>query len=142
MHIARRSVFDTDGEFLLIEAADALPAWITPTNAENRVRPAVSCTWWPHCCPQVWIYQSHLHLVPLSHVSPSTSKSRRSRYFRTHDSDDEGAEEETAEYLSVPDAVRIVRGPDLHTLADNSVQHDAFRRIKGSAVQLIASLKC
>ena len=31
------SVFDSDGEFLLIEAADELPSWVTPTNAENRV---------------------------------------------------------------------------------------------------------
>ncbi len=30
-------VFDSDGEFLLIEAADHLPAWVTPSNAENRV---------------------------------------------------------------------------------------------------------
>ncbi len=32
------SVWDTDGEFLLIEAADALPSWVTPSNSENRVR--------------------------------------------------------------------------------------------------------
>ena len=28
---------DADGEFLLIEAADALPDWVTPENATNRV---------------------------------------------------------------------------------------------------------
>ena len=33
-----RSVFDSDGEFLLIEAADALPSWVKPSNTENRVR--------------------------------------------------------------------------------------------------------
>ena len=33
------SVNDTDGEFLLIEAADALPSWVKPSNSENRVRP-------------------------------------------------------------------------------------------------------
>ena len=32
------SVFDSDGEFLLIEAAEELPSWVTPTNAENRAR--------------------------------------------------------------------------------------------------------
>ena len=32
------SVFDSDGEFLLIEAANELPLWVTPSNAENRVR--------------------------------------------------------------------------------------------------------
>jgi hypothetical protein len=30
-------VRDTDGEFLLIEAANELPKWVTPSNAENRV---------------------------------------------------------------------------------------------------------
>jgi hypothetical protein len=28
---------DGDGELLLIEAAHALPAWVTPDNADNRV---------------------------------------------------------------------------------------------------------
>lgn len=31
-------VYDTDGEFLLIEAANALPKWLNPEVAENRVR--------------------------------------------------------------------------------------------------------
>jgi hypothetical protein len=30
---------DTDGDFLLIEAANHLPKWVTPTNAQNRVSP-------------------------------------------------------------------------------------------------------
>ena len=38
MSVNHCSVFDTDGEFLLIEAAEALPAWVKPTNSENRVR--------------------------------------------------------------------------------------------------------
>lgn len=32
------SVYDSDGEFLLIEAAEYLPKWVSPSNAENRVR--------------------------------------------------------------------------------------------------------
>lgn len=28
---------DNDGDFLLIEAADYLPAWVRPENSENRV---------------------------------------------------------------------------------------------------------
>jgi hypothetical protein len=32
------SVYDSDGEFLLIEAAEELPSWVMPTNSENRVR--------------------------------------------------------------------------------------------------------
>jgi hypothetical protein len=31
-------VTDTDGQFLLIEAANALPAWVDPETAEHRVR--------------------------------------------------------------------------------------------------------
>jgi len=31
------SVHDSDGEFLLIEAADQLPKWLNPDTAENRV---------------------------------------------------------------------------------------------------------
>ncbi len=30
-------VYDTDGEFLLIEAAKTLPKWLSPEIAENRV---------------------------------------------------------------------------------------------------------
>ena len=32
-------VVDTDGEFLLIEAANALPRWLNPEIADNRVGP-------------------------------------------------------------------------------------------------------
>lgn len=31
------SISDNDGEFLLIEAADALPKWLNPDTAEDRV---------------------------------------------------------------------------------------------------------
>jgi len=31
------SVQDSDGEFLLIEAAEYLPKWLNPDTAENRV---------------------------------------------------------------------------------------------------------
>lgn len=37
-HDAVVAVEDDDGEFLLIEAADELPTWLTPQNAANRVR--------------------------------------------------------------------------------------------------------
>jgi hypothetical protein len=47
-------VYDTDGEFLLIEAANALPKWLNPEIAENRV----------------WINNGHLRLIPLESSSP------------------------------------------------------------------------
>jgi len=43
-------IYDTDGEFLLIEAANALPKWLNPEVAENRV----------------WINNHRLLIVPLS----------------------------------------------------------------------------
>jgi len=36
------SVRDSDEEFLLIEAADSLPSWVTPSVVENRVRTSSS----------------------------------------------------------------------------------------------------
>ncbi|OQO08099.1 hypothetical protein B0A48_06893 [Cryoendolithus antarcticus] len=42
-------VYDTDGEFLLIEAAEALPKWLNPDIAENRV----------------WLNNGHLRIIPL-----------------------------------------------------------------------------
>ena len=35
-------VFDTDGEFLLIEAANVLPRWLKPEISENRVIPQLA----------------------------------------------------------------------------------------------------
>ncbi|PVI07042.1 SGT1-domain-containing protein [Periconia macrospinosa] len=43
-------IYDTDGEFLLIEAANALPKWLNPEVAENRV----------------WINNHRLLIIPLS----------------------------------------------------------------------------
>ncbi|KXT09433.1 hypothetical protein AC579_2517 [Pseudocercospora musae] len=42
-------VYDTDGEFLLIEAANALPKWLNPDIAENRV----------------WMNAGRLKIIPL-----------------------------------------------------------------------------
>ncbi|KAF2814682.1 SGT1-domain-containing protein [Mytilinidion resinicola] len=50
-------VYDTDGEFLLIQAANALPRWLNPEVAENRV----------------WINNSKLLIIPLSSPSNTTS---------------------------------------------------------------------
>ena len=43
------TVTDTDGQFLLIEAADFIPDWIDPENSEGRL----------------WIRRGQLHIVPL-----------------------------------------------------------------------------
>ncbi|PCH33386.1 SGT1-domain-containing protein [Wolfiporia cocos MD-104 SS10] len=110
------SAFDSDGEFLLIEAAESLPSWVTPSNAENRV----------------WIYHSRLHLIPLSHVSSPSSKPRRRRYPGARESDDEGdiaGDVQDEDYISVQDALRIVRDPLVDTLAPSQVEETVWQRI-------------
>lgn len=50
-------VTDSDGEFLLIEAANALPRWLNPEIADNRV----------------WIHNNTLRIIPLAAAGPTTS---------------------------------------------------------------------
>ncbi|CAH7685701.1 SGT1 protein-domain-containing protein [Phakopsora pachyrhizi] len=47
-------VSDSDGEFMLIEAAEVLPKWVTPSVAEGRV----------------WIKSGSLHLIPPESTCP------------------------------------------------------------------------
>ncbi|CAE6530309.1 unnamed protein product [Rhizoctonia solani] len=104
------SVHDTDGEFLLIEAADVLPAWITPENAENRV----------------WIYQGHLHIIPLSYISdPSKRPAQRNDDL----SDDFNAQTSAEEYISVADALRLVFDVDTTMRANGNVEQAALSRV-------------
>lgn len=51
--------YDTDGEFLLIEAANSLPKWLNPDIAENRV----------------WMNDGHLKLIPLEDEAQSRNLS-------------------------------------------------------------------
>ncbi|KAJ7102279.1 SGT1 protein-domain-containing protein [Mycena belliarum] len=108
------SVFDSDGDFLLIEAADFLPAWVTPTNSENRV----------------WIYGSQLHLIPLSHVSPPSRKRLRRKLPGKPDSDDED-EAEPKDFIAIEDALVLLRDETVHTLASAEVQTVVWARING-----------
>lgn len=107
------SVHDTDGEFLLIEAADVLPAWITPENAENRV----------------WIYQGHLHIIPLTHTSDPTTRPAQQGTGSLHDSDDVTLQGSPDEYLNVTDALKLVLDDNIPTRADASVEQAAWNRI-------------
>ncbi|KAF9869254.1 regulatory factor sgt1 [Colletotrichum karsti] len=53
-------VSDSDGEFLLVEAANVLPKWLSPENDQHRV----------------WINNGHLRIIPLTESSPA-SKSQQ-----------------------------------------------------------------
>ncbi|CAG9771096.1 unnamed protein product [Ceutorhynchus assimilis] len=48
-------IYDSDGEFLLIEAADYLPNWCNPEICDNRV----------------YIYEGNIHLIPLQNPEQS-----------------------------------------------------------------------
>ncbi|KAK8163178.1 putative regulatory factor Sgt1 [Phyllosticta citrichinensis] len=58
-------VFDTDGEFLLIEAANVLPKWLNPEVAENRV----------------WINDSKLCVIPVENSDKRPLTIQESRKF-------------------------------------------------------------
>ncbi|KAJ3750022.1 SGT1 protein-domain-containing protein [Lentinula detonsa] len=111
------SVSDSDGDFLLIEAADVLPRWVKPTNSQNRV----------------WIHRSRLHLVDISHVSPPSRKSRRKQKSSGASlSDDENSSmQELEDYIAVEDALKLVRDLNVDTLAPPAVEQVIWTRISG-----------
>ncbi|KAI8995380.1 SGT1-domain-containing protein [Trametes punicea] len=112
------SVWDSDGEFLLIEAADELPSWVTPSNAENRV----------------WIHNSRLHLIPLSHISAPSTRNRRRRYLPHHSAEDEEQLDENGigdDFIIATDAVKLVRDPLVETTAPENVEQVVWNRISG-----------
>ncbi|GAA5914204.1 hypothetical protein JCM6882_004750 [Rhodosporidiobolus microsporus] len=102
-------VEDDDGEFLLIEAADVLPSWVTPQNAANRV----------------WIYRGHLHLIPLSHRSslpfPSSGSDNLNPSF---DADEEG-------FLDRATALEVLRDESVETKASAEVEEAVWARVSG-----------
>ncbi|CDO70264.1 hypothetical protein BN946_scf184942.g64 [Trametes cinnabarina] len=110
------SVWDSDGEFLLIEAADELPSWVTPANAENRV----------------WIHNSRLHLVPLSHISAPSARNRRRRYLpHQSEEEEEQPEDDGDDFILATDAVKLVRDPLVETTAPENVERVVWKRIAG-----------
>ncbi|KAK9772749.1 putative SGT1 protein-domain-containing protein [Seiridium cardinale] len=63
-------VFDSDGEFLLVEAANVLPPWLSPEVDTNRV----------------WIHQEKLYIIPLekgSHDKQPLSLTEAASSLRT-----------------------------------------------------------
>ncbi|KAF9519810.1 hypothetical protein BS47DRAFT_997934 [Hydnum rufescens UP504] len=92
-------------------------SWVSPSNAENRV----------------WMYKSHLHLIPILYTtSPHVPRHRRSLPGRTEDSDGEGDDPHSDdEYLGPADALRLLRDPLVDTLAPPEVEVRAWERIRG-----------
>ncbi|KAI6045073.1 SGT1 protein-domain-containing protein [Pisolithus marmoratus] len=106
------SVNDSDGEFLLIEAADFLPSWVNPSNAPNRV----------------WICGGRLHLIPLSHVS-APNKSRRHPVVIQQNELSTALGESDEDYIAIDDALCLVRDACICTLAPKEVEDTIWKRI-------------
>ncbi|KAF8559346.1 SGT1-domain-containing protein [Imleria badia] len=110
------SASDSDGEFLLIEAAESLPRWVNPSNAINRV----------------WIHSGRLHLIPLSHVSPPSKPRKRPRIpGREHEDEDHFAADEEDAYIAIEDALPLVRDASVDTFAPKAVEDTVWQRISG-----------
>ncbi|KAG1826246.1 SGT1-domain-containing protein [Suillus subaureus] len=111
------SVIDSDGEFLLIEAAEVLPSWVKPSNSENRV----------------WIYSGMLHLIPLQHISAPSKPKRRRKFPGSKDSDDEGdiVGDDVEDYLAIDDALKLVRDATVETRAPRIVENTVWQRTSG-----------
>lgn len=74
---------------------------------------------------QVWIYNSQIHLIDLSHVSPPSKIPRKRRV--DGDSDDE--RDAVEDFLAVEDALKVLRDPLVDTAAPNGVKEITWQRI-------------
>ena len=87
-----------------------------------------------HKVQQVWIYRSHIHLVPLSHVSAPSSKPARRQFKGSGDSDDEFDRSDDEDYLSVEDALQLVRDSNIDTAASGEIESAVGKKIHGCVV--------
>ncbi|KAI6714824.1 hypothetical protein PZA11_005111 [Diplocarpon coronariae] len=103
-------VVDTDGEFLLIEAANVLPRWLNPEIADNRV----------------WINNNKIRIIPLNTdlVSPSTKK----------------ATAPVSLTLSLDEAQKTIRSTPESLIHSPLVEEEAFYRLRNYPSQITASL--
>jgi hypothetical protein len=123
---------DDDGEFLLIEAADVLPNWVTPQNAANRVSSLFSplanlfLSFADKVHQQLWIHQGHLHLIPLEHKSEVPFAGQGDSTMNpSFDPDEDG-------FIDRNTAVALVRDPSVETRAPKEVEETVWARINGS----------
>jgi hypothetical protein len=77
---------------------------------------------------KVWIYKNHLHLIPLSHVSPPSS--RRYRVDIPEDDDEDITTKH--DFLNISDALKFVRDPLTDTQAPARVEQTVWQRIARS----------
>jgi len=97
-------VWDSDGEFLLIEAAYSLPRWLKPEVAANRV----------------WLHRGAVHLIP-----PATNPAGRGggRGGRKRAGDERGE----VQPLTTVDALKALRGNAIDTASTGVPIHEAIK---------------
>lgn len=120
-------VVDSDGEFLLIEAAGTLPAWLEPEVADNRVRytqplhhsehPKDSANICMHL-PQVWINQGNLKII-----KPKQETKKK-----------------VTEKLTFPQARKIIQEEPARFMNSNMIQEEAFYRLRNYPKQISDNL--
>ncbi|KAF9339721.1 hypothetical protein BGZ91_004942 [Linnemannia elongata] len=100
-------VQDNDGEFLLIEAADQIPAWLDPENSDNRV----------------FIYQGNLHIIPIA-----TTADEKKSFPTTLGSKSRAPKLQDALELirSASTTSTVTESPQISTLASIKIQQAAF----------------
>ena len=102
---ADNRIRDTDGEFLLIEAANVLPSWVTPENSTNRL----------------WLNNGNLHLIPLS-IRSTPPKARQMPDVEDEDTFDPDA------WISEGDALKAVRSGKFRA---EELEKVVWKRISG-----------
>ncbi|PWN49710.1 hypothetical protein IE53DRAFT_131144 [Violaceomyces palustris] len=113
------NVQDEDGEFLLIQAAESLPNWLTPDTSNNRV----------------WLYLGHLHIIPFHH--------------RLSDPSEGGNREALAISLVRDDRIQTSADPEVERLAFERLRlypqeasdhhHQCLAFLPAGAARLISS---
>lgn len=119
-------VVDTDGQFLLIEAANVLPRWLNPEIADNRVGSAALVI--QHFkigsnIVQVWIHGGELRIIPLNATVASSEQ-----------------------ISTVPRSLGLEEALDIISSAAETITHsplieaEAFYRLRNYPSQITASL--
>lgn len=112
-------VVDSDGEFLLVEAAGALPVWVEPEIAVNRVRTYISFYETILLTDgQVWIHQGDLVIIKPKNDAKKT----------------------TTENISLSEAMRIIKEEPNRLMRSPAIQEEAFYRLRNYPKQIRENL--
>lgn len=79
---------------------------------------------------KVWICRAALHLIPLSYVSPPSTRSTEVKRYKGHDSDEDVGDDADEYWLNIQDALKTVRSSD-DTEAPKEMQDVVWKRISG-----------